>query len=92
MRKSVHTPGYVELRKQLVTARHEAGLSQRELAARLDVPHSVIAKIESGERRIDPIELCWFVRACDGEPADVFAHVVDRAGPARAGKRRKGAS
>lgn len=33
------------------------GLTMRELATRLDRPHTVVAKIESGERRVDLAEL-----------------------------------
>jgi hypothetical protein len=46
-------------------------LSQRELAATLLVPHSWVAKVESGERRIDLVEFGWFVAACGGDPAAV---------------------
>jgi len=88
MRKSVHTAGYVALRKHLTSARHDAGLSQRELAAKLDVPHSVIAKIESGERRIDPVEFCWFLKACRVDPIDPFTEVADKAGSPLGGRRR----
>jgi transcriptional regulator with XRE-family HTH domain len=64
MKKSVHTPEYASLRSELRGAREKAGLSQRELAARLKVPHSWVAKVETGERRIDLVEFCWFVSAC----------------------------
>jgi transcriptional regulator with XRE-family HTH domain len=64
MKKSVHTPEYASLRSELRGAREKAGLSQRELAGRLKVPHSWVAKVETGERRIDLVEFCWFVSAC----------------------------
>jgi transcriptional regulator with XRE-family HTH domain len=67
MRKSIHTPEYAALRAQLHKIRTDAGLSQRDLAARLKVPHSWVAKVENGERRIDLVEFCWFVEACGGE-------------------------
>lgn len=71
MRKSIHTPEYAALRAQLYKIRTDAGLSQRDLAARLKVPHSWVAKVENGERRIDLVEFCWFVEACGAaiEPA-----------------------
>ncbi len=37
--------------------RREAGLTQIEVAARLDVPQSFVSKYESGERRLDVVEL-----------------------------------
>ena len=48
---------YVALRSLLRAIRREAGISQAELATRLGVPQSFVSKIESGERRIDIVEL-----------------------------------
>jgi transcriptional regulator with XRE-family HTH domain len=78
MEKSTHTPEYDALRAELRTVREAAGLSQRDLAARLKVPHSWIAKVESGERRIDLVELCWFVSACNLDPVQVADSLVRR--------------
>lgn len=66
MEKSVHTSEYRALRAELRKLRQNAGFSQRALAPRLSVPHSWVAKIENGERRIDLIEFCWFATACGG--------------------------
>jgi transcriptional regulator with XRE-family HTH domain len=38
-------------------ARNEVGLTQAELATRLGRPQSFVSKYESGERRLDLIEL-----------------------------------
>lgn len=65
MEKSTHTTEYAVLRAELRAARENAGFSQRELAKRLSVPHSWVAKVESGERRIDLVELVWLQTACD---------------------------
>lgn len=86
MQKSIHTSEYAALCKELRSARDAAGLSQREMAVRLDVPHSWVAKVETGERRIDLIEFCRFVAACGGEPVASFERVA-RLVPAA---RRKG--
>jgi transcriptional regulator with XRE-family HTH domain len=76
MRKSIHTPEYAALREQLHKARLDAGLTQRELAARLDVPHSWVAKVENGERRIDLVEFCWFVAACGGNASKELSRLL----------------
>jgi transcriptional regulator with XRE-family HTH domain len=41
-------------------ARHLAGLTQAEAARRLGKPQSFLSKCESGERRVDFIELLAF--------------------------------
>jgi transcriptional regulator with XRE-family HTH domain len=76
MRKSIHTAEYAALCRELRSVRNAVGLSQRDLAGKLGVPHSWIAKVETGERRIDLVEFCWFVAACSGNPATVFERVA----------------
>jgi transcriptional regulator with XRE-family HTH domain len=68
MKKSIYTPEYATLRAALRAARETAAISQRDLATRLKVPHSWVAKVESGERRIDLVEFCWFLAACGVDP------------------------
>jgi transcriptional regulator with XRE-family HTH domain len=69
MRKSTHTGDYSALRQRLALIRKEAELSQRQLAAALRVPHSWVAKVESGERRLDLVEFGWYCAACGASPA-----------------------
>ena len=76
MRKSQHTSEYRVLCAELRAARDLAGLSQRDLAAHLKVPHSWVAKVETGERRIDLVEFCWFVAACGGDPLKACDRVI----------------
>jgi transcriptional regulator with XRE-family HTH domain len=45
--------------------RTEAGLSQQQLADRLRRPQSFVSKFESGERRLDILELRQVCRALD---------------------------
>lgn len=48
--------------------RNAAGLTQRELAAKLRREQSFITRIEKGERRLDVIEFYWLCRACGVAP------------------------
>jgi transcriptional regulator with XRE-family HTH domain len=76
MEKSTHTTEYAALRAELRAARKHAAFSQRDLAMRLKVPHSWVAKVESGERRIDLVEFCWFLSACGLDPIIVSERLV----------------
>src|SRR5258708_32680354 len=44
------------MRERLREARKAAGLPQKKVAEPLGKPQSFVSKVESGERRIDPIE------------------------------------
>jgi len=48
---------YRRFRERLRQARQQAGLSQAEVARRLGKPQSFVSKCESGERRVDFVEL-----------------------------------
>lgn len=52
-------------------ARREAKLGQVDVAKRLCRPHSFVAKGETGERRVDVIELAKFARLY-GKPLSFF--------------------
>lgn len=57
-----HEPSYTAFLKRLRRARTDAGLSQTEAARRLGKPQSFVSKCESGERRVDVVELLGFAR------------------------------
>jgi transcriptional regulator with XRE-family HTH domain len=57
MEKSIFTLEQEALQRVLRQLRLGAGLRQEDLAARLDEPQSFVSKYESGERRLDLIEL-----------------------------------
>ena len=48
---------YDRLQKALIEARQSANLTQAEVSVRLNKPQSFVSKYESGERRLDIIEL-----------------------------------
>ncbi len=57
---ATHSREYRQLLVRLREARKLARLTQRQVAAKLRRYQSFVSKCESGERRIDPIELCRF--------------------------------
>lgn len=71
MGSSIYSERYKAFLKRLRAARKEAGLTQVEVAERLKVPQSYISKSESGERRVDIIELADFALIYK-KPLDYF--------------------
>lgn len=61
-RSSFHGPEYRRFQEKLTKARAEAGMTQRQVAAALGKPPSYVAKVESGERRVDFLELKRFAK------------------------------
>ncbi len=53
---------YAAFVRRLRGAREQAGLSQEEAARRLGRGQSFVSKCESGERRVDVVELKAFAR------------------------------
>jgi len=63
VRKTIFSREQEVLRWELLKARREAGLNQRQLAALLEKPQSWVSQCETGERRIDALELRAVCRA-----------------------------
>lgn len=55
--RTLHTPEQQQLAALLRETREKAGLNQATLARMLTRPQSFVSKIESGERRVDLVEL-----------------------------------
>ena len=62
MGSSVHSPRYKRMLQQLRRARLDAGLTQAAVARSFGCPQSFVSKCESGERRIDAVELERFAK------------------------------
>lgn len=60
MGSSIYSERYQAFLKRLRAARKDAGLTQVEVAGLLKVPQSYVSKCESGERRVDVVELADF--------------------------------
>ena len=72
----------MEQRKRLLTLsrelRLEAGLTQTELAARIEKDQTFVSKYESGERRLDILEIREVCRAL-GISLEEFARRLEKA-------------
>lgn len=62
---SIYSREYKKFLVRLRQARLDSGLTQAEVAARLKRPQSFVSKCESGERRVDVVELSKFARIYD---------------------------
>src|SRR3954463_14092071 len=70
-RRRQHNPRYKLMLKRLRRVRRENGLTQAEVARALGTTQAYVSKSESGERRIDAVELYDFARAY-GEPLETL--------------------
>ena len=77
MPKTLWSEAQAALVAALVQARKDAGLSQAALAEKLLCQQSLIARLESGERRIDVVELVILSRALGVEPAEMVGKVLE---------------
>jgi DNA-binding transcriptional regulator YiaG len=80
MGKQLRSARHEALMEALVEARDAAGLSQRELAKRLNRSHSFVGKIESGERQLNVLEFCEYVDALAGSAVDIIRTVMKAKG------------
>jgi len=62
MKKSRHSRAYRRVLQALRELRQKAGLTQERVAAQFGTHASFVSKCESGERRIDIVELADFCR------------------------------
>lgn len=61
---------------QLVALRHEAGLTQRDVADRLGVVQAYVWKVEKYQQRLDPLQLVEWLRAIDADEKKFLIEVV----------------
>jgi len=73
---------YVKLARILREARGAAGLTQQELADKLSVPQSFVSKYETGERRLDLLELRQIAVALNTSPVELAKRIESALGGA----------
>jgi transcriptional regulator with XRE-family HTH domain len=77
MTRSLRTPGHQALMQVLVETRKSKGVTQQELADRLKRPQSYVAKIETGERRLDVVEFVEWYQALKADPNAAVSAISD---------------
>lgn len=76
MARSLRTPGHLALMQVLIEARKEMGITQQELADRLRRPQSFVAKVETGERRLDVVELIEWAEGIGRSPSELVDRIA----------------
>ncbi|EKI0252626.1 helix-turn-helix transcriptional regulator [Enterobacter asburiae] len=72
---SVYSDEYQRVINALKKARKEKGITQVQLAEALGKPQSFIAKVESGERRLDVVEFVHLARLVDADVQRIIASI-----------------
>jgi transcriptional regulator with XRE-family HTH domain len=76
MSQTLQSPRHEALRAFIVEKRKKAGLSHSEVAAKLGRYQSFIANIESGQRRIDVVELLDLANAIGFDPREAIKRLT----------------
>jgi transcriptional regulator with XRE-family HTH domain len=75
---SLRSLEYCALRTILIESRRQAGLTQRQLASRLQRPRSYVSKIEGGDRHVFMHELPEIASALRVDPLELFLRFDER--------------
>lgn len=78
MARGIQDARYKKLIEALTLARRTAGVSQTDLAARLGKRQQFVSKYESGERRLDAVELVDICRALNLEIESLLREIATR--------------
>jgi transcriptional regulator with XRE-family HTH domain len=70
VKKSLFSEEYETFCRLLRLVREEAGISQNQLAKRLEVPQAWLSKVENGHRRLDILELLQIIEEIGIQPGE----------------------
>ena len=70
--KTIYQERYLKLMQALVQARKQAGLTQMQVAEKLDKPQSYIAKVEGADRKLDVMEFVELCEAIHQNPSELI--------------------
>jgi transcriptional regulator with XRE-family HTH domain len=75
--KSLRSTWHRSVVTVIIASRHDAKLTQVQLAAKLDWHTSKISKIESYERRIDVAEFIYIANALHIDPTELLTRALN---------------
>ena len=81
MPASMHNPAADLLAQTVVELRAATGMNQRDLAALLGREQNYVARIETGQRRVDLIEWIQILRVLGVNPEQEIARIVRQVSP-----------
>ena len=77
--KTLYSPAQEQVVALLREARRRQGLTQRELAGRLSRSPDYVARLESGQQRVEIVEWLRFLQACQADPVTFLRRLVEAA-------------
>jgi len=78
MIKTIHSTQYQLLVNWLKANRQAQELTMRDLAKKLNIPHSFIGKVEQCERKLDVIEFINYCQALNLSPLDGIQLILNK--------------
>jgi len=72
LEKTLGSRRHKDLVRFLIEKREESGMTQTEFAEKIQEYQSFVARLESGQRRVDVIELELFGKILGFDPKDFF--------------------
>ena len=74
--KTIYSANLESVLKVMARVRADAGLTQQQLARKMDVSQSTVSDILRGQRRIDLIEWIGFCKACKVTPQEFLEELA----------------
>ncbi len=78
MKKSIYSKKQQILLTWLKEQREAQGFTMRDLGAKLKVPHTLVGKVEQGERRLDVVEFVEYCAALDLDAKEGLALIIGK--------------